>query len=84
MKDTRKFAELLRYSSPMSIMVVTWNNRLKELACPFEVEVLEGVGNLSKGAILKVERVKISASYITVFIIDDNPYYYKHFSILIG
>ena len=77
------WAELLKYSSPDSIWVITWKNKLFELKCPFTVVVKYDVGDLLCGNKELVEKVKISSSMITVFIIRDKAYYYNHFQILI-
>ena len=81
--DNGKWAELLKYASPRNILVVTWDNRVIELRCPFRVEVVKDVGVLRVGSIALVQWVKISTSFITVFVIDDDAYYYHHFHILV-
>ena len=81
--DSEQWAELLRYASPRSIWVVTWQNRIIELRCPFRVEVKEDIGVLKKNIVVPVSLVKISTAMITVFIIEDQAYYYYHFNILI-
>ncbi len=81
--DDRKWASLLKYASPRSILVVTWENQIMELQCPFRVLVINEVGSLDYDSIVLVERVKVSTSMIMVFIIDNEAYYYHHFHILI-
>lgn len=77
------YAELLRYSSPHSILVVSWDNKLIEIYCPFRVHVICDVGELLKGDNASVSLVKLSTNLKTVFVIDDNAYYYFYFDILI-
>ena len=81
--DKKGWGELLKYSSPDSIWVITWKNKLLELKCPFKVVVKYDVGDLKKNSKAKVDMVKISTSMITVFIIKNRAYYYNHFKILI-
>ncbi len=81
--DGEQWVELLRYASPRSIWLVTWKNRIIELACPFRVKVKDDIGVLKKNIVVLVSLVKISTGMITVFIIEDQAYYYYHFDILI-
>ena len=39
----KELAELLKYSSPLEIYVITWKNTLIKLFCPFEVQVLQDI-----------------------------------------
>lgn len=75
-------AEQLKYSSSEWLYVVTMNNLIKQLFCPFRVVVLKPVGALRKGQIVWVEAVKVTVELKTVFIIDGGAYYYYHFDIL--
>ena len=79
----KELVELLKYSSPKEIYVITWNNILKRLFCPFEVEVVQDIGTLKKGQIVYVDEIKVTIELKTVFIIDTKAYYYYHFEILI-
>lgn len=81
--DSKKLAELLEYSSPNSILVVSYNRKLLELKCPFRIYVRYNIGVLRKGSKENVDIVKITNAMITVFVIKDEAYYYYHFSILI-
>ena len=81
--SNQELAELLKYSNPKEIYVVTWNNRLLLLKCPFRVEVITNVGLLLKGEIVLVTEIKVTKDIKTVFIIERNAYYYYHFAILI-
>ena len=79
----KELAELLKYSSPREIYVITWNNILKRLFCPFEVQVLQDIGTLKTGQFVFVEEIKVTIELKTVFIIDTKAYYYYHFEIII-
>ncbi|WP_146892616.1 hypothetical protein [Gelidibacter salicanalis] len=77
-----ELAELFKYCSPRSIMVITWYGKLKTLYCPITVKVKNDVGNLSIGNLVKVDAIKLSDTSVTVFIINNKAYYYYHFDIL--
>jgi hypothetical protein len=75
--------ELLKYSSPKEIYVITWNNILKRLFCPFRVKVLQDIGCLKKGQTVLVQEVKVTLELKTVYIINNEAYYHHHFDILV-
>ena len=79
----KELVELLKYSSPKEIYVITWNNILKRLFCPFEVQVLQDIGTLKTGQFVLVDEIKVTIELKTVFIIDTKAYYYYHFEILV-
>ncbi len=79
----KDLAELLKHSSPREIYVMTWNNILKRLFCPFNVTVLQNIGNLKKGQTVLVQEVKVTLELKTVYIINNEAYYYYHFNILV-
>ena len=79
----KDLAELLKYSSPREIYVITWNNILKRLFCPFRVKVLQDIGALKKGQTVLVQEVKVTFELKTVYIINNEAYYYHHFDILV-
>lgn len=81
MKD-EEFAELFKYCSPYSILVVTWYGKLKILNCPITVKVLIDIGLLNKGSYAKVDKVMLSSSGKTVFVIDRKAYFHHYFDIL--
>ena len=81
--NIQDLAEQLKYSSSEYIYIVTWNNVLKQLFCPFRVTVLASVGALFEGQIVWVEHVKVTMQLKTVFVIDGSAYYYYHFEIVI-
>ena len=80
--NDKELSSLLKYSSPRELYIVTWNNLLKVLFCPFKVTVLNKVGQLKKRQIVLVEEVKITNDLKTVYIIKGVAYYYYHFDIL--
>ena len=80
--NNNELAELLKYSDNKSILIVTYNGRLKELRCPFKVKVINDVGNLKKGDVELVELIKITVKIISVYIINKSAYYYFHFEII--
>ncbi|TRX02022.1 hypothetical protein [Flavobacterium gawalongense] len=79
----KELVELLKYSSPKEIYVITWNNILKRLFCPFRVKVLQDIGALKKGQTVLVQEVKVTFKLKTVYIINNEAYYYHHFDILV-
>ena len=79
----KELAELLKYSSPREIYVITWNNALKRLFCPFRVKVLQDIGTLKKGQVVLVQEIKVTLELKTVFIIKNEAFYYYHFDILV-
>ncbi|SNR68674.1 hypothetical protein SAMN06265371_108217 [Lutibacter agarilyticus] len=81
--DEKELADLLKYTSPKQLYIVTWNNILKLLFCPFRVAVLKDVGTLKKGQLVWVDEVKITQELKTVYIIKGAAYYYHHFDIIV-
>jgi hypothetical protein len=79
----KDLAELLKYSSPKELWVITWNDILKRIFCPFKVRVLQDVGLLKRGQIVLVSEVKVTLELKTVYVIDKEAYYYYHFEILV-
>ena len=80
--NERQLAELLKYSSPNELYIVTWNNLLKLLFTPFKVIVMDDLEKLAKGRVVWVEEVKVTKELKTVYIIKGKAYYYHHFEIL--
>ncbi len=81
--NKKELARLLKYSDPKELYVVTWDNKLKVLKCPFDVKVIYEASNLATGQILQVQQVKITKDLKTVFIIGDQAYHYHYFDIII-
>lgn len=82
MNDTT-YAFLLKHSSPFSILVVTNEDKLIELKCPFKVRVLKNVKNMMLGETRQVTQVKLATNNALVYIIDNQPYFYYYFNITI-
>lgn len=78
----KELAELLKYSSPREIYVITHYNVLKRVFCPFRVTVLQEIGALKKGQIVLVHEIKVTYELKTVFIINSQAFYYYHFDII--
>ena len=81
--DKKELAEQLKFSSSEWLYVVTWNNILKQIVCPFTVLVMTDIGPLKKGQIVWVQQVKVTMELKTVFVIDGRAYFYYHFQIMI-
>ncbi len=81
--DLNAYGFLLKYSSPYSILVVTKEDKLIELRCPFEVEVIKNIKNMINGQIKEVSRVKLATNNKLVYIINEEPYFYDYFKILL-
>ncbi|NRB58319.1 MAG: hypothetical protein HRU50_00085 [Winogradskyella sp.] len=79
----KQLAELLKYCNPRILYVVTLNNILKQLFCPFEVRVIQDVGELERDQIVNVDLVKITYELTTVYIVKGKAYFYYHFEILL-
>ena len=79
----KELAELLKYSSPLEIYVITWKNTLIKLHCPFEVQVLQDIGTLKKNQIVFVDEIKVTLELKTVYIINSEAYYYNRFNIML-
>jgi len=77
-----EIVELMKYSSPYEIYIINSNSRLVCLKCPFEVMVKYDIGVLFQNEIVFVDKVKITNSTISVYIIKNQAYYYYHFDII--
>jgi hypothetical protein len=78
-----QLSELLKYSSPREIYVITHFGVLIRLFCPFPVKVLQDIGTLKSGQIVFVDEIKVTIELKTVYIIDNDAYYYYHMDILV-
>jgi len=81
--NERQLAELLKFSNPRELYIITWNNLLMLIFCPFKVSALHDIGNLKQGDIVWVEEVKVSFELKTVYKIKGQYFYYYHFEIII-
>ena len=74
--------EVFKYCKTDSILVIQKSGQLQRLYCPFEVVVIQDVGELYKGLICLVNAVKLDISLIDVYIIRDKAYYFFNFRVL--
>jgi hypothetical protein len=81
--NVNELAKELMYFSSNCIYVVTWNNILKKVFTPFRTIVYSDVGQLSKGQIVTVEKIKITIQLKTVFVVDGKAYYHYHFGFIV-
>ncbi|MGA2408436.1 MAG: hypothetical protein ABSF81_17045 [Bacteroidales bacterium] len=81
--EKRKYIEeVFKYCKTDSILVINKVGDLQRLQCPFEVIVIQDVGELFKGLICLVSAVKIDLSLIDVYIIKNKAYYFFNFRVL--
>lgn len=81
--EKRKYIEeVFKYCKTDSILVINRAGDLQRLDCPFEVVVIQDVGQLCKGLICLVNAVKLDISLIDVYIIRDKAYYFFNFRVL--
>ena len=78
-----QLSELLKYSSPREIYVITDYGVLIRLFCPFPVKVLQDIGTLKSGQTVLVDEIKVTLELKTVYIIDNDAYFFHHFNILV-
>ena len=78
-----ELAELLKYSNPLEIYVITHFGVLIRLFCPIKVQVRQNIGTLKKNQIVFVDEIKVTLELKTVYIINNEAYYYNHFDILV-
>ena len=74
--------EIFKYCKTDSILVIDKTGQLQRLQCPFEVLVIQDVGQLTKGLICLVSAVKIDLNLIEVYIIRNKAYYFFNFRVL--
>jgi hypothetical protein len=74
--------EIFKYCKTDSILVIKMNGHLSRLQCPFEVLVIQDVGELHKGLVCLVNAVKLDISLIDVYIIRNKAYYFFNFRVL--
>jgi hypothetical protein len=74
--------EVFKYCKTDSILVMSKTGQLQRLQCPFEVMVIQDVGELYRGLICLVSAVKIDLTLIDVYIIRDKAYYFFNFRVL--
>ncbi|MEP5339445.1 MAG: hypothetical protein ABJL44_14385 [Algibacter sp.] len=82
MAKNKKQLDKLMYCSSSKIMIVTEDNKLKELKCPFYVKTNYSIMGLRKGQKVSVEAVKIATNHKLVYVIMNKSFFYHHFSII--
>lgn len=75
--------ELLKYSSPNSILVVDERQKLREVFCPFKVMSFQAFDIFIEGETYLVDKVKISAELKLVYQIKGRCFHYHHFVIIL-
>jgi hypothetical protein len=81
--DKRKYIEeVFKYCKIDSILVINKHGHIQRLDCPFEVVVIQDVGELYKGLICLVSAVKLDLSLIDVYVIKNKAYYFFNFRVL--
>ena len=82
-EEKKKYIEeIFKYCKVDSILVINKSGHLQRLDCPFEVLVIQDVGELYKGLICLVNAVKLDLSLIDVYIIRNKAYYFFNFRVL--
>jgi len=74
--------ELFKHCSTESILVLNQTGSLERLFCPFEVVVIQDVGDLYAGLKCLVSAVKMDLTLVDVYIIKDKAYYCFNFKVL--
>lgn len=82
-EEKKKYIEeIFKYCKIDSILVVNKTGQLERVDCPFEVLVIQDVGELEKGLICLVNAVKLDLQLIDVYIIRNKAYYYFNFRVI--
>jgi hypothetical protein len=67
-EEKKKYIEeIFKYCKVDSILVINKHGHLQRLDCPFEVLVIQDVGELYKGLICLVNAVKLDLSLVDVY-----------------
>jgi hypothetical protein len=82
-EEKKKYIEeVFKYCKIDSILVINKTGQLERLQCPFEVLVIQDVGELQKGLICLVLAAKLDLNLIDVYIIRNKAYYFFNFRVL--
>ena len=82
-EDKRKYIEeVFKHCKIDSILVINNQGHLQRLDCPFEVVVIQNVGELKKGFYCLVYAVLLDLSLTDVYIIKNKAYYFFNFRVL--
>jgi hypothetical protein len=76
-------SEMMKYCDPNSILVLGFAGQLLRIYTPFDVLVLQSIGDLVKGDVHAVDSVKITLDLKDVYIIEGKAYYLHFFKILL-
>ena len=83
LEERRKYIEeIFKHCKIDSILVINNIGHLERLQCPFEVVVIQDVGELYKGLICLVNAVKLDLTLIDVYIIRNKAYYFFNFRVI--
>ncbi len=74
--------ELFKIVGTTSILVVDRKGILKRIYCPFKVIAIKDLPPIRKGAVYKVDAVKMTIDLMEVYIIDGKGFYVWLFKIL--
>jgi hypothetical protein len=80
--SNKDLIELLKYCSPHIIYLVNAQNKIIKLHTPFELMVLQDIGDLNKNQIVSCEELKITQEGRIVLYIDGKLYHTYYFDIL--
>jgi hypothetical protein len=82
-EESKKYIEeLFKYCKTDSILVIEKTGQLQRLQCPFEVLVIQDVGELHKGLKCLVSSVKMDLTLVDVYVIRNKAYYFFNFRVL--
>ncbi len=77
-----EIAEINKYCTPDSILIVTSQRKLIRLFCPFTVKAIQNVGKIKEGETVPVHKVRITQTLHLIYIIGGVNYMYSNFIIL--
>lgn len=75
------YYEINRYCSPKSLLVVTSIGKLIRIYCPFTVQCIRPVDQLSKFGLYMVSSVLMTEAGAIVYVISNDSYHYHDFLI---
>lgn len=80
--NEKEIAEINKYCTPDSVLIVTSHRKLIRLFCPFLVKAIRDIGKIKNGEIVSVDKVKISKTIHLIYRIGGDNYLYSNFIIL--
>ena len=82
-EEKKKYIEeIFKYCKIDSILVINKTGSLERFDCPFEVLVIQDVGELRKGLRCLVNAVKMDLTLVDVYVIRNKAYYCFNFKVL--